>query len=98
MISYLKDRENLHGSFRRQHERKYYNADIVFAINDRIFQGCLRDISVGGAFIHTKSTDLLLEGDMATISIPFTNGRKHIKRKGRILWKNSTGFAVSFLF
>jgi hypothetical protein len=98
MLSYRRERENPSGSFRRQHERKYYNADIVFAINDRIYQGCLRDISVGGAFIHTKHADLLLEGDMATISIPFTRSHKHIKRKGRILWKNSTGFAVSFAY
>lgn len=96
MLSYLRDRDNPSGSFRRQHERKYYNADIVFAINSRIFQGSLRDISVGGAFIHTKHTEMLLEGDVATISIPFTDGRKHIKRRGRILWKNSTGFAVTF--
>ena len=96
MLSYVRERDHQSGSFRRQHERKYYNADIVFAINDRIFQGSLRDISVGGAFIHTKHTELLLEGDMATISIPFTNGRRHIKRTGRILWKNSTGFAVTF--
>jgi hypothetical protein len=96
MLSYVRERDYQSGIFRRQHERKYYNADIVFAVNDRIFQGNLRDISIGGAFIHTKHTDLLLEGDMATISIPFTNGRKHIKRTGRILWKNSTGFAVTF--
>lgn len=98
MLSYVSNRETPSGSFRRQHERKYYNADIVFAINDQIFQGSLRDISVGGAFIHTKQTFQLLEGDMATISIPFTDGRKHIKRKGRILWKNSTGFAVTFSY
>jgi len=82
--------------FRRKYERKNYSADIVFASNGRVLQGSLKDISIGGVFILTKHANLLCEGEVVTISIPFTDGRKHVKRSGRILWKNSTGFAVGF--
>ena len=82
--------------FRRKYERKNYSADIVFASNGRIFQGSLKDISVGGAFILTKHANQLWEGEVVTISIPFTDGRKHVKRSGHIQWKNSTGFAIVF--
>lgn len=82
--------------FRRKYERKHYSADIVFASNGRIFQGNLKDISVGGAFVLSKHANQLIEGEVVTISIPFTDGRKHVKRSGRVLWKNSTGFAIDF--
>jgi hypothetical protein len=87
---------NPSNDFRRKYERKNYSADIVFASNGRIFQGNLKDISVGGAFILTKYANQVLEGEVVTISIPFTDGLKHVKRSGHVLWKNSTGFAIDF--
>ncbi|MGD8845551.1 MAG: PilZ domain-containing protein [Desulfobacteraceae bacterium] len=83
-------------SYRRQYERKDYDVDVVFANDNKVFQGCLKDISLGGAFIMTKHAGQLFEGDVVTISIPFTNGANHVRRSGRIIWKNSTGFAITF--
>lgn len=83
-------------NFRRKYERKYYNTHIVFSSDGRVYQGSLKDISIGGAFVFSKHTSHLMEGDWVTISIPFTNGRKHVKRSGEVLWKNSTGFAITF--
>ena len=82
--------------FRRKYERKNYNTFIVFSSNDRVYQGNLKDISIGGAFVFSKHAIDLMEGDRVTISVPFTDGRKHVKRTGRVLWKNSTGFAITF--
>ncbi len=84
------------GEYRRKYERKPYGADIVFVSNGRIFRGRLKDISIGGAFIQSKHADQLFEDEVVTISIPFTDARKHVKRSGRVLWKNSTGFAIDF--
>lgn len=83
-------------TFRRRYERKYYGVDIVFVFKSHIFQGKLKDIGLGGAYIHTRQVDRFLEGDEVTVSIPFTNGRKHVRRIGHITWKNSLGFGVSF--
>ena len=83
--------------FRRKYERKNYNADIMFAAGNQMFRGGLKNISVGGAFIMTRDVNQLSEGELVSLSIPFTNGYKHVKRKGRVLWKNDIGFAVGFI-
>ncbi len=82
---------------KRRHERKDYGTNIVFAIKDRAYSGILKNISIGGAFIATSSVNQVSVGDVITINIPFTDGRKHIRRKGRIKWENNEGFAVEFL-
>jgi hypothetical protein len=83
--------------YRRKYERKDYSTDIVFAADNRVYRGGLKNISVGGAFIMTKDVNQLYEGDLVSLSIPFTNGYKHVKRKGHVLWKNAIGFAVGFI-
>ena len=82
---------------RRRHERKDYGTNIVFAIKDRAYSGLLKNISIGGAFIATSSVNQVSVGDVLTINIPFTDGRKHLRRKARIKWGNNEGFAVEFL-
>ncbi len=84
-----------HG-FRRRYERKHYRVDVVFAHEGRIFEGLLMDISLGGAYIQTRELDRFWEGDRVTITIPFTNGGKHVRRSGHITWKNSLGIAIAF--
>lgn len=82
--------------FRRKYERKPYDAYILFSFKGHVFQGDLKDISVGGAFIRSLHTRHLEKEDLVTISIPFTDGSKHVKRTGRVLWKTRTGFAITF--
>jgi hypothetical protein len=69
----------------------------MFAAGNQMFRGGLKNISVGGAFIMTRDVNQLSEGELVSLSIPFTNGYKHVKRKGRVLWKNDIGFAVGFI-
>ncbi len=82
--------------FRRAHERKTYTAEVLFSHNRRMYSGTMRNISLGGAYIETAHADQFASGDTVIISIPFTAGEKHIKRKGRIKWMNHRGFAVAF--
>jgi hypothetical protein len=84
-------------SLRRRHDRKDYGTSIVFAHKDRAYSGILKNISVGGAFIVTASVNQVSAGEVVTINIPFTDGRKHIRRKARIKWGNNEGFAVEFI-
>lgn len=83
--------------YRRKYERKNYTADIMFVVGNQMFRGGLKNISIGGAFVITKDVNQLYEGELVTLSIPFTDGFKHVKRKGRVLWKNNIGFAVGFI-
>jgi Tfp pilus assembly protein PilZ len=82
--------------FRRTHERKSYSAEVLFSHQHRMYSGTMRNISLGGAFIEIANIHRFEKGDTVTLSIPFTNGGKHIKREGRIKWKDQRGFAVAF--
>jgi len=84
------------GEFRRRYERKKYSSDVVFSLKEKAYAGTLKDISMGGAFVMTLSVNQVDRGDLVVISIPFTDGRKSIKRRGRVLWTNNEGFALEF--
>ena len=83
--------------FKRIHERKKYAAEIIFSHKDKAYAGSITNISLGGAFIATASVNQFNSGDVVTLSIPFTTGKKHVKRKGRIQWSNNDGFAIEFI-
>ncbi len=82
--------------FTRRYPRKNYLAEVVFAFQDRVYRGILKNISLGGAFIETTSVNQLSAGDLITISIPFTRGKCNVKQKARVTWQNDDGFAVEF--
>ena len=82
--------------FKRIHERKIYAKEVIFSHQHKAYEGRIKNISLGGAFIATRSVNQFSTGDTITLSIPFTTGRKHVKRKGRIQWTNDEGFAIEF--
>jgi hypothetical protein len=82
--------------FRRANERKRYNKEIIFTHSDGLYRGVIKNISVGGVHIESGSAIKFYKGDSVTVSIPYTSGNKNIKRKGRIVWVNDTGFAIEF--
>lgn len=83
--------------FKRIHERKTYTVDIIFSHKNNAYSGSIKNISLGGAYIATSSVNQFSSGDLITLSIPFTTGKKHVKRKGRVQWLNNEGFAVEFI-
>jgi Tfp pilus assembly protein PilZ len=83
--------------FKRIHERKQYAVEIIFSHKDKAYAGSIKNISLGGAYIATSSVNQFSSGDIITLSIPFTTGKKHVKRKGRIQWINNEGFAIEFI-
>ena len=96
MLTSTQNWVNQSRGFRRRYERKNYRVDVVFAYEGRLFEGLLMDISLGGAYIQTRDVGRFWEGDAVTITIPFTNGGKHVRRQGYISWKNSLGIAIAF--
>ncbi|MCP4746457.1 MAG: PilZ domain-containing protein [Desulfobacteraceae bacterium] len=81
---------------KRFHERMYYTVDVIFAHRERAYQGTLKNLSTGGAFIKTNSANIFSKGDYITISIPYTTGKKHVKRNGTVKWRNNEGIAIEF--
>jgi hypothetical protein len=83
--------------FRRANERKLYNKEIVFSHSKGIYRGVIKNISLGGARIETGSLKPFHKGESVIVSIPYTTGERNVKRKGRIVWLNDSGFAIEFL-
>ncbi len=83
--------------YNRRSQRKSYEADAIFSFDSRPYAGQLKNVSADGAFIETKQIDKIPVGEKITISIPFTDGKKHVKKKGVIKWKNNDGFAIEFV-
>lgn len=83
--------------YKRQNQRKSYNTDIIFAHQNRAYNGTLRNVSVGGAFVATRDVNQVSGDDIVTITIPFTSGKKNVRRRGVVKWKNDEGFAIEFI-
>lgn len=83
--------------YNRKAQRKTYAADAIFSVDNRPFPGYVKNVSTGGAFVETKSVDKVPVGEKITISIPFTDGSRHVKKKGVVKWKDLTGFAIEFV-
>ena len=84
------------GEFRRRYERRAYSSDVIFSLRDKAYAGALKDISMGGAFVITLAAGQVSAGDIVSISIPFTSGKKNIRRRARVMWTNIEGFAIEF--
>jgi Tfp pilus assembly protein PilZ len=84
------------GEFRRRYARKNYGSEVIFSVKGKAYSGTLKDISLGGAFVVTQAVNQFDQGDVVILSMPFTDGKKSLKRRGRILWNNNEGFAVEF--
>lgn len=83
--------------FKRFHQRKTYNTDIIFSHQNRAYNGTLLNVSLGGAFISTRNVSQIKKKDIVTITIPYTSGKKNIQRQGVVKWKNNVGFAIEFI-
>ena len=93
-LNKMRTKEEL--GFKRIHERKLYVKEVVFSHNHKAYSGQIKNISLGGAFITTRSVKHFSPGDTVTLSIPFTTGKKHVKRNGLIKWLNDEGIAIEF--
>jgi len=78
----------------RKHPRRQYNKSTMFATQNGIFEGSIKNISSSGVFIMAKS--IFEVGQILTLVLPFKNG-KEVKVKGEIVWTNDEGFGLKFL-
>jgi hypothetical protein len=83
--------------YKRYHQRKNYQTDIIFAHENRAYNGILLNVSIGGAFIATRDVHKVRNRDIVTITIPYTDRKKNVRRQGVVKWKNNEGFAIEFM-
>jgi Tfp pilus assembly protein PilZ len=78
----------------RKNTRKPYNKALVFAYDNREYQGIVTNIGRGGAFILTKENFAL--GGRLKLVIPRLKAGKAVKVAGWIVRKSPEGIGVSF--
>ena len=82
--------------YRRRDERKDYDAEVYFSIYQKAYTATIKNISRGGALVHTGGMPIISPGEEIIITIPFTNQTKNVKRKARVMWVDSKYMGVQF--
>lgn len=78
----------------RKQPRRPYDRSTMFATQNGIYEGSIKNISSSGVFLTAESTFAV--GQILTLVLPFKNG-KDVKVKGEIVWTNAEGFGLKFL-
>ena len=76
---------------KRKEPRNSYSGLISFVYKKNLYTGRLRNYSASGLFIESDS--LFVEGEMITVTLPASKYKKY-KQKGRIVWKNNSGYGI----
>ena len=84
-------------SRRRRDARKNYEAEVYFSIYQKAYTATVKNISRGRALIFTGGMPIIAPGENITITIPFTNQTKSVKRKARVMWVDSQCMGVQFV-
>ena len=80
----------------RAYDRKAYNADIEFTVNNHTYRAELEDISLGGAFITMSIMPRIEYGDDVSVTIPFAYQHKEIQLKAQVMRYAEEGLGVAF--
>ena len=83
--------------YKRREERKEYEAEVYFSIFKRAYMATIKNISRGGALVHTGGMPRIYTGDRIIITIPYTDGAKSVKRNAEVMWVDSECMGVRFI-
>ena len=79
----------------REHPRKRCSIPIKYITKNNIYQGEIKNISLGGIFL--KTTNNMVVGQRLNLAIPVRKKGKIVKRAGKIIWSEPTGIGIEFL-
>ncbi len=102
-LSKSQDREK---GDRREHKRLDCERTTFFATKEKLFEGFVKNISLGGVFV--QSSGGFFPGDVLTLAVPCASNEdgfklkephndQDIKMKGRVIWRNQEGFGMEFI-
>ncbi|MCK5205124.1 MAG: PilZ domain-containing protein [Desulfobacterales bacterium] len=90
------DRPIERGIESRRYPRKSCSLYIKYAVQNQIYPGEVKNISLGGVFFKTNENDVLDIGQQFRLAIPNRKKSNVIKRHARVIWSNRNGFGVEF--
>ena len=80
----------------RAYERKAYNADVDFVINNHTYFAELKDISLSGALISMETIPRIEYGDDVSVTIPFASQHREVQLKAQVTRYTEEGLGVVF--
>jgi hypothetical protein len=90
------DRPIERGIESRRYPRKSCSLYIKYAVQNQIYPGEVKNISLGGVFFKTNENDGLDVGQQFQLAIPNRKKGNVIKRHARVIWSSYNGFGVEF--
>ena len=90
------DRPIERGIESRRYQRKSCSLYIKYAVQNQIYPGEVKNISLGGVFFKTNENDGLDVGQQFRLAIPNRQKGNVIKRHARVIWSSHNGFGVEF--
>ena len=90
----LKEGESKEWKDIRRHQRKTCAKAVQLSVEDRIFNGYIKNISSAGGFIEVDQH--IAAGQSITFVLPLKNKQKAIV-KGEVVWSGPEGFGLKFL-
>ena len=91
---------------KRKHSRKVCDKTTFFATRHRLYEGFVKNISLGGVFVQSK--DAFSPGEILTLAVPCDSNEEgsklkepfkdeDIKMKCKVIWNNPKGFGMAFM-
>jgi hypothetical protein len=90
------DRPIERGIESRRYPRKSCSLYIKYAVQNQIYPGEVKNISLGGVFFKTNENDGLDVGQQFRLAIPNRKKGNVIKRHASVIWSSHNGFGVEF--
>ncbi len=91
------DRPIERGIESRKHPRKLCSLDVKYAVQNHIFPGIVRNISLGGVYLGSNTNGSLEVGQRFKVALVNRKRSKVIKRNAKVVWSNRGGFGAEFL-
>ena len=82
---------------RRLHERKTCTRIVRIEAKHASYNGHLRDLAVGGAFIEPPQDNDVRIGQDLMLTIPFGLKKERLTVRAKVAWVKSSGIGVRFI-
>ena len=83
---------------RREHDRKPYSATAILLIQNQEYVCSVENISKGGALLSIDVSFPVSFGEMVDVQIPFSDGKRHIKKTAKVRRFSDKEIALKFLW
>ncbi len=95
MLAELEARQN---PSKRKYLRKQYFMSVQYVVNERLYDGFIKNISPAGIFIETSHEDTsdIKANDPVILSFKHPDSNEQVKLTGDVVRKDKDGIGVSF--